>query len=85
MYYDIEITADRYEQESTYALECNAEAALENAATQQRISEIDQQADDLLERMDAQLEAVKALRSSLVSDSSKQTEEETRMFEEWLS
>jgi len=81
--YDIEVYADRFEQESTYALECNEEQDLESAA-QQRISEIEQQAADLLERMDTQLEAVKALRSSM-NTSTEQTEEETRMFEEWLS
>ena len=79
MYYDIEVYADRYEQEQAYRLECNAEQALE-----QRISEINQRADDLLERMDAQIEAVKALRSSL-NTSSEQTEEETKMFTDWLS
>ena len=82
--YDIEVYADRFEQEEAYALECNAEQALENAATQQRSSEINQQADDPLERMDAQCDAVKALRSSL-NPSTAQTEEETALFTEWLS
>ena len=83
--YDIEVYADCYEQEQAYHLECEAEQALENAAAEGVLSNLEQAARDLLERMDAQLEAVKALRSSLVSDSSKQTAEETRMFEEWLS
>jgi len=81
--YDIEVYADRFEQEVMYALECNAEQDLEHA-TQQRISEIEQKADDLLKRMDAQLEAVKALRSSL-NPSTGQTAEETALFTEWLS
>ena len=81
--YDIEVYADRFEQEEMYALECNAEQDLEHAI-EQRISEIDQQADDLLERMNTQFEAVKALRSSL-NTSTEQTEEETAMFEAWLS
>jgi len=77
--YDIEVYADRFEQEEAYRLECNTETALE-----QRISEINQRADDLLERMDAQIEATKALRSSM-NPSSEQTEEETAMFTDWLS
>jgi len=82
--YDIEVYADRYELEQAYRLECNAEQDLEQAALEQRISEINQRADDLLERMDAQIEATKALRSSL-NPSTEQTPEETAMFEEWLS
>ena len=84
MYYDIEVYADRYEQESTYALEWNMEMAFQAGASEQRISDMEKQAADLLERMDAQLELVNAMASSLKAPL-EQTEEETRMFEEWLS
>ena len=74
MYHDCEIYADAYEFEQAYRLECNADAALENTATQQHISEIDQQADDLLERMDAHQKGLEQLQR-----------EQDKLFEEWLA
>jgi len=82
--YDIEITADRFEQEEAYALEWNMEMAFQAGASEQRISDMEKQAADLLERMDKQLELVNAMASSLKAPL-EQTEEETRLFEEWLS
>ena len=82
--YDIEVYADKFEAQEAYRLECNAEQALENAAAEQVLSDLEQQARDLLERMDKHLEGVHALLSSM-NTSTEQTEEETRMFEEWLS
>ena len=84
MYHDIEVYADAYELEQAYRLECNAEQALENAAAEQVLSDLEQQARDLLERMDAQLEAVHALLSTM-NTQAEQTEEETALFTEWLS
>ena len=84
MYYDIEITADRYEQESTYALECNLEQDMEE--TRQLLEsgrEVCAQWDTLMleiEAADADRAARKVSSSVLV-----QTKEETCMFEEWLS
>ena len=84
MYYDIEITADRYEQESAYALECNAEQDMEE--TRQLLEsgrEVCAKWDALMleiEAADADRAARKVSSSVLV-----QTKEETRMFEEWLS
>ena len=84
MYYDIEITADRYEQESTYALEFNAEQDMEE--TRQLLEsgrEVCAKWDSLMleiEAADADRAARKVSSSVLV-----QTKEETRMFEEWLS
>ena len=82
--YDIEVYADRFEQEQAYALEWNMEMAFQAGASEQRISDMEKQAADLLERMDAQLELVNAMASSLKAPL-EQTEEETCMFEEWLS
>ena len=84
MYYDIEITADRYEQESTYALECNLEQDMEE--TRQLLEsgrEVCAKWDSLM----LEIEAADADRAARKSCSSVpvQTTEETRMFEEWLS
>ena len=84
MYYDIEITADRYEQESTYALECNAEQDMEE--TRQLLEsgrEVCAQWDTLMLEIEA-ADADRAARKAC-SSVSVQTTEETRMFEEWLS
>ena len=75
--YDIEVYADRFEQEAAYRLECNAEQeheeALERAA----------QLKVVLERMDRVLEAMGGVIPSSVAPA--QTEEETAQFEAWLS
>ena len=84
MYYDIEITADRYELEQAYALETNLEADTEE--TRQLLEsgrEVCAKWDALMleiEAADADRAARKVSSSVLV-----QTKEETRMFEEWLS
>ena len=84
MYHDIEITADRFEQEETYALEYNTEQDMEE--TRQLLEsgrEVCAQWDTLMleiEAADADRAARKACSSAPV-----QTTEETRMFEEWLS
>ena len=84
MYYDIEITADRFEQEETYALECNLEQDMEE--TRQLLEsgrEVCAQWDTLMlevEAADADRTARKAYSSVSV-----QTKEETAQFEEWLS
>ena len=72
--YDIEVYADRFEQEAQYALECNMEQALESATTEQIISEINQHADDLLERMNAHQQELEQLQR-----------EQDKLFEEWLA
>ena len=48
------------------------------------LSDLEQAAHDLLERMDAQLKRIQAMRSTM-SASAEQTEEETALFTEWLS
>ena len=84
MYHDIEITADRFEQEETYALEYNTEQDMEE--TRQLLEsgrEVCAQWDTLMleiEAADAERAARKACSSVPV-----QTKEETEMFEAWLS
>jgi len=78
--YDIEIFADRFEQEEAYRLECSAEMALENAAGDAVMGDLEQRVGALLERQDAQLQALEQFKADLG-----QTEEETGMFEAWLS
>ena len=75
--YDIEIFADRYEQEAQYALECSAE--LEHEEALERAAQLAQ----VLERMERVLEAMGGVIPSSVVPV--QTEEETEMFTEWLS
>ena len=82
--YDIEVYADRYEQEETYALECNTEQDMEE--TRQLLEsgrEVCAQWDSLM----LEIEAANADRAARKACSSVpvQTAEETRMFEEWLS
>jgi len=74
--YDIEVYADRFEQEEMYALEHPAE--LEHEEALERAAQLAQ----LLERMDRVLEAMGVVIPSSIPV---QTEEETAMFEEWLS
>ena len=72
--YDIEVYADCYEQEQAYHLECEAEQALENAAAEGVLSNLEQAARDLLERMDAHNKELEELQRR-----------EIEMFTEWLS
>ena len=82
--YDIEVYADRYEQEAAYRLECNLEQDMEE--TRQLLEsgrEVCAKWDSLM----LEIEAADADRAARKSCSSVpvQTTEETRMFEEWLS
>ena len=76
--YDIEVYADRFEQEEMYALEHPAE--LEHEEALERAAQLKV----VLERMDRVLEAMGGVIPSSVAPAA-QTEEETAMFEEWLS
>jgi len=76
MYHDIEVYADRFEQEEAYALECNAE--LEHEEALERAAQLAV----VLERMDRVLEAMGGV---IPSSAPVQTEEETALFTEWLS
>lgn len=48
--HDVEILADRFEQEEAYALECNDKQALENAVSDAVLSDLKQRVNALLER-----------------------------------
>ena len=83
--YDIEVYADRYEQESTYALECNTEQDMEE--TRQLLEsgrETCAKWDTLMLEIEA-ADADRAARQARSSAPTAQTEEETEMFEAWLS
>ena len=82
--YDIEVYADRYEQESTYNLECNLEQDMEE--TRQLLEsgrEVCAKWDTLMLEIEA-ADADRAARKAC-SSVSVQTKEETEMFEAWLS
>ena len=76
--YDIEVYADRFEQEEMYALECNAE--LEHEEALERAAQLAV----VLERMGRVLEAMGEVIPSSVAPAA-QTEEETALFTDWLS
>ena len=82
--YDIEVYADRYEQEAAYRLECNLEQDMEETRQLLKAGREECAKWDALmleiEAADADRAARKVSSSVLV-----QTKEETRMFEEWLS
>ena len=84
MYYDIEITADRYEQESAYALECNAEQDMEET---RQLLESGREVCAKLDALMLEIEAADADRAArkAYSSVSVQTKEETAQFEAWLS
>ena len=71
---DIEVYADRYEQEAAYRLECEAEQVLENAAADAVLEDLEQATRDLLERLNAHQQELEELQRK-----------EIEMFTEWLS
>ena len=83
--YDIEVYADRFEQEQAYALECNAEQDMEE--TRQLLEsgrEVCAQWDTLMLEIEA-ADADRAARKACSSVATTQTKEETEMFTDWLS
>ena len=82
--YDIEITADRYEQEETYALECNLEQDMEET---RQLLESGREECAKWDALMLEIEAADADRAArrVSSSALMQTKEETKMFEAWLS
>ena len=84
MYYDIEVYADRYEQEEAYALECNTEQDMEET---RQLLESGREECAKWDALMLEIEAADADRAArrVSSSALMQTKEETKMFEAWLS
>ena len=83
--YDIEVYADRFEQEEAYALECILEQDMEEMRLQLEAGREECAKWDVLMLEIEAADADRAARKASSSVATTQTKEETEMFTDWLS